>query len=100
MNFAPIADYAVLSDRHSAALVSRDGSLDWLCFPRFDSPSIFARLLDDDGGHWFVRPSVPYEVSRTYQDRSMVLDTTFRTSEGVVVLTDAMLVGPDNGGHR
>ncbi|HZC25903.1 MAG TPA: glycoside hydrolase family 15 protein [Actinopolymorphaceae bacterium] len=100
MNDAPIADYALLSDRHSAALVGRDGSLDWLCFPRFDSPSIFARLLDDDAGHWFVRPSVAYEVSRRYQDETMVLDTTFRTSGGTAVLTDALLVGPDNGGHR
>ena len=55
MSTTPIADYALLSDRHSAALASRDGSIDWLCFPRFDSPSIFARLLGDEAGHWSVR---------------------------------------------
>ena len=51
----PIADYALLSDRHSAALVSRDGSIDWLCFPRFDSPSIFGRLLGDESRALVVR---------------------------------------------
>ena len=54
MSTTPIADYALLSDRHSAALVSRAGSIDWLCFPRFDSPSIFARLLGDEAGHWSI----------------------------------------------
>jgi GH15 family glucan-1,4-alpha-glucosidase len=100
MSSTPIADYGMVSDRHSAALISRGGSVDWLCFPRFDSPSIFGRLLDDDAGHWSIHPSVPYRVSRRYVDRTMVLETTFHVEGGVVELTDALLAGPDDGGHR
>jgi alpha,alpha-trehalase len=96
----PIADYALLSDRHSAALVGRDGSIDWLCLPRFDSPAVFARLLDDEAGHWSVRPSDPFSATRRYLDQTMVLQTRFRTDKGVVAVTDALLVGPDNGDHR
>jgi GH15 family glucan-1,4-alpha-glucosidase len=95
-----IADYALLSDRHSAALVARDGSVDWLCFPRFDSPSVFARLLDEDAGHWSIRPEGPHQATRRYLERTMVLQTTFVTGSGTLVLTDGLLVGPDNGGHR
>src|SRR5919197_428063 len=74
MSRLPIADYALLSDCHSAALVSRAGSVDWLCFPRFDAPSIFARLLDDGGGHWSV--TVPAATAtRRYADQTMVLET-------------------------
>jgi GH15 family glucan-1,4-alpha-glucosidase len=51
-----IADYAMLSDCHTAALVSLDGAVEWLCLPRFDSASLFARLLDDDAGHWILQP--------------------------------------------
>src|SRR6516165_6300115 len=79
MSTTPIADYAVLSDRHSAALVSRDGSIDWLCWPRFDSPSIFGRLLGDEAGHWSMRAPGATEVTRRYLDRTMVLETTHRT---------------------
>ena len=75
MSTTPIADYALLSDRHSAALVSRDGSIDWLCFPRFDSPSIFGRLLGDEAGHWSIRATSATEVTRRYLDRTMVLET-------------------------
>ncbi|MEU1465870.1 glycoside hydrolase family 15 protein [Streptomyces sp. NPDC005727] len=100
MSSIAIADYALISDRHSAALISREGSVDWLCFPRFDSPSVFGRLLDEEAGHWSIRPSATCEVSRRYVERTMVLETTFRTSSGTVVLTDALLVGADNGGHR
>jgi alpha,alpha-trehalase len=73
----PIADYALLSDRHTAALVSRGGSIDWFCVPRFDSPSVFARLLDDDAGHFSVRPAEePTDSRRRYLDDTMVLETT------------------------
>ena len=62
------ADYALLSDCHSAALVTRDGSVEWLCFPRFDRPSVFGRLLDDDAGHWSLRPVADAEITRRYVD--------------------------------
>jgi GH15 family glucan-1,4-alpha-glucosidase len=96
----PIADYALLSDRHSAALVSRDGSVDWLCFPRFDSPSIFARLLGDGAGHWSIRATGTQQVNRRYLDRTMVLETTCRTPTGTVVLVDALAMGEGNKGHE
>jgi GH15 family glucan-1,4-alpha-glucosidase len=98
----PIADYALLSDCRSAALVSRGGSVDWLCFPRFDSPSVFGRILDDAAGHWSIRPAdaATVESTRRYLRDSMVLETTFRTSGGAVTLTDALVVGHDERGHR
>jgi GH15 family glucan-1,4-alpha-glucosidase len=96
----PIADYALLSDRHSAALVSRDGSIDWLCFPRFDSPSIFGRLLGDEAGHWSIRAAGSTHVTRRYLDRTMVLETTFRTPTGTVAVSDALSMGEGNRGHQ
>src|ERR1700691_1163963 len=99
MSTTPIADYALLSDRHSAALVSRGGSIDWLCFPRFDSPSIFARLLGDEAGHWSISPTSTTQVTRRYLDRTMVLETTFSTPSGTVAITDALAMGEGNRGH-
>ena len=75
MTDTPIAEYALLSDCHSAALVSRSGSIDWLCFPRFDKPAVFARLLDEDAGFWSITPTSPAEHTRRYLDRSMTLET-------------------------
>ena len=95
MSNLPISDYALLSDRHSAALVSRAGSMDWLCFPRFDSPSVFARILGDGGGHWYVRARGSLSSDRSYVQAGMVLQTTFHTEMGVAVLTDGMEVGAD-----
>jgi GH15 family glucan-1,4-alpha-glucosidase len=99
MSTIPIADYALLSDRHSAALVSRDGSIDWLCFPRFDSPSIFGRLLGDEAGHWSIRATKATQVTRRYLDRTMVLETTFHAPAGTVTITDALAMGDGNRGH-
>jgi GH15 family glucan-1,4-alpha-glucosidase len=95
-----ISNYALLSDCHSAALVSKDGSIDWLCFPRFDSPSVFARLLDNDAGYWTIRPTSEAEVSRRYLDQTLVLETALRTPTGEAVLTDAMALGGSEGGHQ
>jgi alpha,alpha-trehalase len=100
MSTTPIADYALLSDRHSAALLSRDGSIDWLCFPRFDSPSIFGRLLDDEAGYWSIRATGATEVTRRYLDRTMVLETTSRTPTGTVIILDALSMGDGNRGHE
>jgi len=96
----PLADFALLSDCHRAALVSRDGSVDWLCAPRFDSPSVFARLLDDDAGHWRIGPVGPHRASRTYRDGALVLETRFRCEEGEASLTDALAAGPNERGHE
>ncbi|HKR67781.1 MAG TPA: glycoside hydrolase family 15 protein [Streptosporangiaceae bacterium] len=99
MGSLPIGDYALLSDCRSAALVSRDGSVDWLCFPRFDGPSVFCRLLDPAGGHFGIRPAGEFQASRRYLDQTMVLETTFTTEAGTGVLTDAMAVGRNERGH-
>jgi GH15 family glucan-1,4-alpha-glucosidase len=99
MSTLPIADYALLSDCRSAALVSRAGSVDWLCFPRFDGPAVFARLLDDDAGHLAV--GVPgATATRRYLDQTMALETTFRTGGGTAVLHDALGVGRNERGHE
>jgi GH15 family glucan-1,4-alpha-glucosidase len=100
MSTVAIADHALLSNCHSAALVTTGGSVDWLCFPRFDSPSVFARILDDEAGHWSIRPSGAYESRRAYAASSLVLETTFTTAGGTAVVTDALAVGQDNHGHQ
>ena len=99
MSSTPIGDHALLSDCHSAALVSRAGSVEWLCFPRFDSPSVFGRLLDEKAGHWSIRPAGDFQVSRRYLDQTMVLETTFTTVTGTVTLTDALALGVSARGH-
>ena len=99
MDSLPIGDYALLSDCRSAALVSRDGSVDWLCFPRFDAPSVFCRLLDPAGGRFAIRPAGEFQASRRYVDQTMVLETTFTTAGGTAVLTDALALGRNERGH-
>jgi GH15 family glucan-1,4-alpha-glucosidase len=100
MSSTPIGDHALLSDRHSAALVDTAGSVEWLSFPRFDSPSVLGRLLDGEAGHWQVQPVGEWRSARRYVDRTLVLETTFTTGSGTVVLTDLMAMGEDNDGHR
>jgi GH15 family glucan-1,4-alpha-glucosidase len=100
MDGLPIGDYALLSDCRSAALVSRAGSVDWLCFPRFDSPAVFARVLDLDAGHFAIRPAGDFQASRAYIDQTLALETTFRAQAGTAVLTDAMAVGRNDRGHQ
>ncbi len=98
--FKPISDYALLSDSNSAALVDRDGTISWLCMPRFDSPALFARILDPDAGHWSLRPSGEFEVEREYVPGTLVLDTVFTTASGTAKLTDAMTFAEDRRGHE
>jgi GH15 family glucan-1,4-alpha-glucosidase len=92
----PIEDYAMIGDRHTAALIGSNGSIDWLCLPRFDSGACFAALLgDEDNGHWQLCPVGDYEVSRAYVEDSAALQTTFTTPTGVVTLLDVMPTGDD-----
>src|SRR2546430_13168958 len=98
MNSLPIGDYALLSDCRSAVLVSRAGSVDWLCFPRFDAPAVFARILDSEAGHFAIRPAGDFQSSRAYVDQTMVLETTFVTAAGTAVPTHALAGGRDARG--
>jgi GH15 family glucan-1,4-alpha-glucosidase len=92
-----IEDYALLSDTRSAALVGRDGSVDWLTFPRFDSAACFAKLLGtEDHGHWQLAPAGPVrEVTRRYRPGTLVLETRFVTEEGEVEVVDCMSIRVD-----
>ena len=90
----PIEDYAVLGDTDTAALVGRDGSIDWLCLPRFDSPACFAALLGSrKNGRWLLGPAGPARTTRRYLGNSFVLETTHETPTGVVRVIDFMPVG-------
>jgi alpha,alpha-trehalase len=91
--FPPIGSYGFLSDCHTAALVSFGGNVEWLCFPRFDSPSAFAALLDRQAGHMLLRPQgVIVPISRRYQPGTLVLETTWVTESGWVVVKDALTI--------
>jgi GH15 family glucan-1,4-alpha-glucosidase len=95
--YPPIADYALLSDCHSVALVSRHGSVDWCCMPRVDSPALFGRLLDwEHGGHCSIRPAEPdgRERERRYLDGSLVLESRIRGGGGEVRVLDCLAMRP------
>ncbi|GAA4681616.1 glycoside hydrolase family 15 protein [Streptomyces chumphonensis] len=99
MTSTAIADYGMLADGSSAALVDRRGSVDWLCLPRFDSPALFARLLGEDAGHWSVTPTGGFDVRRRYVPGTLVLETTFTTAGGTACLRDALAVPEGQRGH-
>ena len=91
----------MIGDCRSAALVSRFGSIDWLCFPRFDSPSIFSAILDPErGGYWSISPCQPCELTRSYIENSNVLETRFTSSAGSATLTDLMPVRSEDSKSR
>ena len=99
--FPPIADYAFLSNCHTGALVAADGAVDWLCVPRFDSPSVFASLLDRQAGAFRLGPfdiNVPTE--RNYEPGTNVLTTTWHTPGGWLVVRDALTLGPGSTEDR
>ena len=91
-----IGDYALLGNCQGSALVGRNGSIDWACLPRFDSPAFFACILGEPGGFWSICPRVDAAVERSYVEDTMVLATRFDTPDGSVTLTDFMPLHPDD----
>ena len=95
-SYPPIGDYALIGDTRTAALVSRQGSIDWLCLPDFDSASVFAAIVDRlNGGRLLVCPTGAARITRRYLDGSPVLETRFETETGVLKLTDFMVLLED-----
>jgi GH15 family glucan-1,4-alpha-glucosidase len=93
MGFTPIEDYGVIGNLETCPLVGRDGSIDWCCFPHIESSSVFASILDDEGGgHFAVQPATDFESEQAYVSRTNVLQTEFRTDSGTLELTDFMPV--------
>jgi alpha,alpha-trehalase len=93
--FPPIAEYAFLSDCHTGALVAPDGAIDWLCVPRFDAPSVFGSLLDREAGFFRFAPfGIRHPTARVYVPGTNVLETTWKTPNGWIVVRDALTVGP------
>ena len=98
MSYRPLAEYGLIGDCRTAALVSSEGSIDWLCAPDFDSPAIFARLLDSRaGGHFSIRPAGRFESRMAYMENGAVLKNTFRTPSGTATLTDFMPLRESGG---
>ncbi|HZE22023.1 MAG TPA: trehalase-like domain-containing protein, partial [Desulfobaccales bacterium] len=99
-NFQPISNYAYIADCHSQALISSQGSIDWCCMPRVDSACCFGRLLDwQRGGYCQIAPRGSFESSRRYLERTLILETTFKTPEGEVRLLDCFTMR-EGGQHH
>ena len=99
--FPPIADYAFLSNCHTGALVAPDGAIDWLCVPRFDSPSIFGTLLDREAGSFRFGPfGINVPSARIYEPGTNILNTTWHTPTGWAFVRDALTIGPDRARGR
>src|SRR5947208_4264943 len=91
VDYKPISDYGVIGDMHTAALVGLDGSIDWYCAPRFDSPSVFAALLDvRKGGKFQLSPTEKFTTKQSYEGDTNVLSTIFESKQGKIELTDFM----------
>jgi alpha,alpha-trehalase len=99
-DFRPIGEYGLLADCNSAALASSDGSIDWLCMPRYDSPAVFARILDPGAGHWSIRPQGAFTAKRRYLPGTLVIETTFTTDTGSIRLLDALAFAEGQRGHE
>ena len=93
----PIEDYGFIGNMLSAALVSRDGSIDWLCLPRFDSDACFAALLgSEENGFWRIAPDGEYTTTRRYRPGTPILETVFETQDGAATLIDFMPLSDDD----
>ena len=102
LNYQPIDDYGIIGNMRSAALVGVNGSIDWFCFPHFDSPSIFAKILDfRKGGYFSISPVSEFKTKQFYWPETNVLITRYLTTEGIVEVSDFMPAGSaikDEGG--
>src|SRR5438034_7344111 len=101
VDYKPISDYGVIGDMHTAALVGLDGSIDWYCAPRFDSPSVFAALLDvRKGGKFQLSPTESFTAKQSYEGETNVLSTIFESKQGRIKLTDFMPCFMEKGDLR